>query len=265
MKAPPLYLCVLAFPLAFANVWPEQQEALRVGKTKPAEQARKSEGSKKPQRKRVVTDLSGFDLLEPSKLREQTTVVGATRGLPQPVALAPRLGRLLRSDPTFAWSYEGKASNYIFVLWDDAKEEIFRAEVGGATYQYPAAAPELEAGKMYFWAIEVTPPARLSGPSSPVGLIVVSPSQRAEIEKGLTQISDADPYRADLARARVFTDFRLWYDALAAYSALISRYPNRAELYEQRGTIYAQVEATRNLAERDFAQAEELNLANAPP
>jgi hypothetical protein len=258
MKGRRVLYCVGAALLALTILRANQQPPPAVEKANPADQPSKGKEKPKPQRKRVVTDLSGFDLLEPSKLRRQTTVVGATRGLPRPVVLAPRLGKLYGSNPTFAWSYEGKASNFVFILWNDAKEEIFRAEVNGSTYQYPPTATELKAEKTYFWAVEAAVPIMGSSQSAPVGFIMVSPSQRDEIEKRLRQAASTDPYQAGLARARVFTDYRLWYDAVGAYSDLIARYPDRAELYEQRGTIYSQLDVARTLAEQDFAQAEEL-------
>jgi hypothetical protein len=206
----------------------------------------------------VVTDLSGFDLLESRRLDKQAMVVGATRGLPRPVALAPRLGKLYESNPTFAWSYEGTAGGFVFVLRNDVQEELFRTEVSGTTYHYPRSAPTLESGRTYFWTMEVASSVMGSIVSAPVGFLVISSSQREEIEKRLTQVSSADPYQAGLARAELLTDYRLWYDALDAYADLIARFPDRPELYEQRGTIYSQLDVTRRLAEQDFAQAEEL-------
>ena len=79
--------------------------------------------------------------------------------------------------------------------------------------------------------------------------------QRQEIEKKLANFP-GDSYQARLARAQVFTDARLWYDALDAYTELIERYPSRAELYENRGTIYAQLSRTQELAQADFSRAE---------
>lgn len=91
-----------------------------------------------------------------------------------------------------------------------------------------------------------------------VAFAVVSSSQREEIEKALAQIPAIDLYRRDVARARVFTDHRVWYDAIAAYSELITRFPARGELYEQRGKIYAQTQATKALSEKDFKRADEM-------
>ena len=231
----------------------------------PQQQKPKEEGAKQKTEKatetppkRKVPDLSGFDLLEPGKLDRQTIVVGATRGLARPVALAPRLGKLYGAQPLFAWSYEGEKRRFVFVLRDDTQEEIYRAEVDSTEFRYPEDAPALEPGKTYFWAVELSSGIFGSSPSAPAGFLVLSPSQQEEIQQELAQIAGHDTYQAALARARVFTDYRLWYDAIAAYTDLIARYPERAELYEKRGTVYAQLEVTHALADEDFARADQL-------
>lgn len=252
MKTRNLLAAVVAALLFFSVAHAQQKQQA----PPPAQSSKKS--PEKPKRQRVVTDLSGFDLLEPKKLKRQTMVVGATRGLPRPVALAPRLGKVYAADPVFAWSYEGKAQEFLFVLWNDAKEEVFRAQVTGSSYRYPSEAPRLQAGKTYFWTVEAVSALLGASPSAPVGFLVVSPEQHKEIEQALTRAGGGNSYEAGLARARVFTDHRLWYDALAAYADLIAHHPGRAELYEKRGTIYAQLEATQGLADADFTRAEEL-------
>ena len=87
---------------------------------------------------------------------------------------------------------------------------------------------------------------------------MVSAKEAEEIKASLAQIHANDTYEADLARARILTDHRLWYDVVAAYTDLIARYPDRAELYDQRGTIYTQIGVTRILADQDFSRAEAL-------
>jgi hypothetical protein len=218
---------------------------------------KKTEDDSKPKRERKVPDLSGFDLLEPDKTRDKPMVVGATRGAPRPVTLAPRLGKAYGLNPTFEWSYEGKVQEFVFVLRDDAQEEVFRAEVTGTRYKYPDNAPPLRPERTYFWTVE-TVSAILASRSAPCGVLVVSPNQREEIERSLAQISAHDAYMAALSRARLFTEHRLWYDAVAAYTDLVARYPDRAELYRERGTIYAQLDATQVLADADFARTDEL-------
>jgi hypothetical protein len=61
-----------------------------------------------------------------------------------------------------------------------------------------------------------------------------------------------------LRRAQIFEDARLWYDAVAAYSDVIAKFPDQAAAYERRGEIYDQIPETRELARADFANAEKL-------
>lgn len=219
-----------------------------------SQQQAPEKGRTKAKKKRVVSDLSGFDLLDP---RKQTTAVGATRGLSTPVPLAPRLGKVYGGRPVFSWSYKGRGESFVFVLWSDAQEELFRAQVTGRSYPYPNEAPRLEPGKTYLWTVQSSL-GLVGGPSVPAGFIVIGPEQQQEVEKVLAAIIGGEPYQARIARARVLTDNRLWYDAVAAYTELIARYPNRAQVYEERGMIYAQLEVTKDLAEADFVKVEEL-------
>ncbi|MGH9649528.1 MAG: DUF928 domain-containing protein, partial [Terriglobales bacterium] len=217
-----------------------------------------------PKRQRVVTSMAGFDLLASQEVRKQTMVPGGTRGEPSPVPLAPRLGKLYGTNPTFTWSFEDRTrQQFLVMVWDDAQNEVWRADMAGFSYRYPREAPPLEPGKTYFWTVEL-PAGVLGGlPSAPAGLLMLSREQRAEVERKLQAARNPDAFREGLARAQAFTDARLWYDALAAYGDLIERFPGKAQLYEARGAVYAQIEATRSLAERDWARADE--LADASP
>lgn len=258
MKLVP-YLLVSLF---LASILSAQQQQPSPQQAQPPPQAQTKESKpeqssapKSEKRHRVVTNLAGFDLLEAKRLSSEPIVVGATRAIPQPVALAPRLGKLYGGNPTFAWSYEGTAAKYVFVLTDDAQTEVYRVEVSGTQFRYPADAPALQSGKIYFWTVTTPGSLLVARSSDPSGVSVVSTAQRQEIEKTLAQFP-GNSYEARLARAQVFTDYRLWYDALAAFTELIERYPDRAELYEHRGTIYAQLNSTQALAEADFSSSE---------
>ncbi len=96
-------------------------------------------------------------------------------------------------------------------------------------------------------------PATVAG--DPLGIQVVSATERKEIDKALAAIPTGDAYQAGLARAELYTQHRLWFDAIGAYTELIAKYPDRAELYGQRGKIYSQVDATSKLAAADAARA----------
>jgi len=221
---------------------------------------RDTTAAQRPRRARVVTDLSGFDLLDTLRLREQTMAVGASRGTDAPLALAPRLGKAFGVHPVFSWSHEGGPQSFTLTVWNDAQKKVHRAEVSGSSFRYPSDAPSLEPGKAYVWS--VAPQVTLLGgsPSLPVGILVVDPEQREAIEAELADIRGDDAYATGLERARVFTRHRVWYDAIGAYTDLIAEYPDRAELYEERGMIYAQLGATQDLAAADFVRADEWRL-----
>ena len=223
--------------------------------------ARPPEVQKSPQkRRRVVSDLSGFELLDAAKLKKKPMVAGAGRGLfdaKPPIPLAPYLARLYGRSPVFRWQAEGRGQRFLFALSDVAHKELHRAETAGDSYSWPTAAPQLEDGQTYYWTVKGVAPTATS-PSAQHGVEVVAPQQRAEIDNALRLDTGADRYRAGLARAQVFTDERLWYDAIGAYTDLIAQSPGRAEAYEKRGMIYAQIAATQALAEADFARADEL-------
>ena len=253
MRAKELLAELAAGALLLAGVALAQQKDA----SKPAPKTAQPAKTEAKKRARVVTDLSGFDLLAPSKLKKQPMVTGATRGFPEPSALAPRLGKVYDTHPVFQWSYPGKLRTFAFVLKGDDGQELFRAEVEGTTFRYPENAPALAAGKTYFWTAEATTMLGVQ-PSAPMGFVVVSEEVRKEIAEGLGAIAAGDSYESGLARAKFLTDRRLWYDALAAYRELIAKHPDKAELYEQRGTIYAQVTATQALSDQDFARADEM-------
>jgi hypothetical protein len=240
--------------------------ALAAGQTVPAAQSAPKPGQKpapprttSAPKKRVVIDLSGFDLLEPKKVEKQTVVAGATRGMPSAIALAPRLARLYGQQPTLNWRYDSRADRFMVVFRDDAQNEVFRDETAAKSYTYPASAPRLEPSRTYFWTVEVSAPFSLSEPSTPVGFVVLSDAQTGPIREKLLKSAD-DSYANALARAQLMVDNRLWYDAVATYSDLIGRYPDRPELFEKRAAIYAQLPVTQGLADRDFAHADSLKI-----
>jgi hypothetical protein len=262
MKLLPIAALILFLPsvLEAQQQQPSSEQARPSQQTQP-EETKPQETSTPAKNKGtpVVTNLAGFDLFDAKKLSGQTIVVAATRGAIQLVALAPRLGKLYGPNPTFAWSYEDTAAKFGFVLTDDAQAEVYRAEVIGTRIRYPASAPTLQAGRTYFWTVTVLGGLQEAASSSPSGVLVVSSARRQEINKKLAQ-HPGGSYEASVARAQVLTDYRLWYDVLAAITELIERFPDQTELYERRGTIYAQLDCTQALAEADFSRAERAKL-----
>src|SRR5437660_1038794 len=181
-------------------------------------------------RKKLVADLSGFELLKSGNFANSQTVVGATRGGAAPDALAPRLGKFYGPGAFFSWSNPSGASDFTFAITDDQDSQVFRTRVHGTNFVYPSAAPELQPGRIYSWRVGSS--GSLSGdPSDPVEFTVVSVTERQEIERAIAAIPKGDDWQTGSARAQVLTDHRLWYDALGAYCALIARWPDRAELF----------------------------------
>jgi len=208
-------------------------------------------------RQRVVSDLSGFELLDAAELKDKPVVAGATRSLggpPPPVILAPHLAKLHGTSAVFAWRHEAK--RFAFVLSDDAGEEIHAAEVDGQNYRWPAAAPRLDDGKTYLWSVKPAGPS--AALASMAAVAVVTPAERVAIDEALAAAKSSDPYADGLARGQAFVEKRVWYDAIGIYSDLIARFPDRPEAYERRATLYAQIPATVEQADDDFARADAL-------
>lgn len=227
--------------------------------TKPAAKP-EAKSPEAPKRQRVSTNVGGFDLAPQQKVAKAAGVAGASRGAgnaSSPVLLAPHLGKLYGPSPRFHWSFNRRVTKYVFVLSDDNQEEIYRADVTRAEFQYPSDAPRLEPGKTYYWRVEPNPKGMDVTASDPAGLKVIAGPELQEIEQALSKIGPAETFDTGLARARLFADHGLWYDALAAYGELMEKNPDQPELYEERSAIYAQLEPTKDLAERDAARARE--------
>ena len=226
---------------------------------KPSQSTAK-DAPKAPPRKRLVADLSGFEMSDPNQTRKQRALLGATRGGPSrlPILLAPGLAKFYGASLLFAWQDPGRSQGFEIVLRDDDDKEILRQQVSVAEFRLKDALPRFQPGKTYHWSVRSVPSLVESRFSEVAGFVVVSDSEREQIENELAAIKRGDTYQAGTARARVFVNHRLWYDAIGAYSDLIQQYPDRAELYEERGTVYAQIEVTKAEADADFAHADEL-------
>jgi hypothetical protein len=235
---------LLALPIALVTLGGGLVQAAPSSSEEP-----KTTGEKK--RKRVVSDMSGFELTPPEKLQQQTTVVGATRGLkpPPPVPMAPYLAKVLGPQPLFQWASKGTA--FTFVLKDEAGQELVRKSLTENKYRYDG--PALTAGKTYSWTVET----QSGGVSDPSSFQVADAAERQAVEAGLAKIK-GEGLEVDLRRARVLGDRRLWYDVVGAYTDMIARYPDKPQPYEERGMVLAQIPRTKNAAEEDFARADGL-------
>src|SRR5271154_492176 len=207
----------------------------------------------KPAKKHVDADLAGFDLSE-DKGKKVATMFGGSRGasFPSATLYAPKLAKFHGGDALFQWASEGKNDGFVLLITDEDETQIVKQPVKDSHYELPSGQNKLHAGETYYWRVQVLPSVT-AGDS--LGIRVVSAAERQAIDKALAAVHGADAYQTGLMRARIFTDHRLWFDALGAYTELIAKYPDRAELYEQRGKIYAQVDATSKLADADAARA----------
>ena len=222
----------------------------------PQGQAQERPAEKRRPVKRVRVDLSGFELAQAPPPKSSTQLGGGTRMIGgETTLLAPVKGRLFAATPTFAWSHSSQLQKFEFRLFDDAGALLHRTTVTGRQVSYPPDAPALLPGATYLWTVQ--PEAAMFGGPSRKSTIVRLPA--AEIEEISRQLAQPGP-NVDAAewKAQVFTDRRLWYDAVAAWSELIERFPSRADLREKRGQIYDQLPATQALAEEDFAAADRL-------
>jgi hypothetical protein len=221
--------------------------------------------SKKPARSRVITDLSGFELTDKEKLNTQPMVVGATRGPSgspsPPIPLGPQLAKVYQLNPSFVWSEKRQNGTNTFVLTDDRGKELFRSRADGSSFRYPSSAPSLRPGDTYEWRIETVVTGEVLSSTS-LWFLIVGGDERQRITNALAGIAKNGGFAKALARARIFTEYRVWYDAIDSYSHLIGEYPEHPELYDERGMIYAQIPGTQELANKDFARADELRKDN---
>lgn len=211
----------------------------------------------KPRRK-LDADLSGFDVSEDKSGKKVSTMLGGSRStaVPSATLLAPRRAKFYGASADFLWSFTGHSDGYVLLITDEDETQIVRQEVASPRYRFDASAAKLQPGDTYYWRVQVLPNTLAS---EPLEFVVVSAPERQAIDKAIAAIPAGDPYQAGLARARIFTEHRLWFDALGAYNELIAKYPDRAEIYEDRGAIYAQILVTKPLSDADLARAAQLS------
>ncbi len=209
-----------------------------------------------PRKKRKLdADLSGFDTSDSKSDKKVSAMLGGSRSAAVPSAnlLAPKHAKLYGATALFSWTFAGHNEGFVFLLTDEDETQIVRQPTKDAHYLLdPATVSKLEPGAPYYWRVQVLPNTLAS---DPLEFTVVTAQERAAIDKALLAASTTDPYETGLARARVLVDHRLWFDALGAYDALIIKYPNHPELYEDRSTIYAQLPVTKPQSEADKAHA----------
>jgi hypothetical protein len=204
----------------------------------------------KPKHK-LDADLSGFDVSGDKKV---STMLGGSRSaaVPSATLLAPHRAKLYGASALFPWSFAGHNEGYVVIITDEDETQLVHQQVKEPRYHFDPSKTKLQPGETYYWRVQVLPNTLAS---DPLEFVVVSADERQAIDKALAAIPSGDPYESSLARAHLFIDHRLWFDALGAYDELIAKYPTRSELYQERGTIYSQIAVTKPLADADFARA----------
>lgn len=202
--------------------------------------------------KHVHVPMEGFELDKKADSQPGNAPTGsAARGAGPTVFLrSPHRAKLYTLTPTFSWRSAVHTKAFVFRLYDPDGDVGYEARTPEFSLQYPASAAALEPGQTYVWNV-LAGLGLLGGGSLTAEFTVLSPGERAALEK---KLAGADAMK----RAAIFTDNRLWYDAIQAYTELIAQHPDMADLYEKRGNIYDQIPATQDLAQADFEKAEEL-------
>ncbi|HZL28292.1 MAG TPA: DUF928 domain-containing protein [Acidobacteriaceae bacterium] len=203
---------------------------------------------------RVRAKLDGFDLTpkNAAPVRRPNQIGGVSRGLGTLVLYAPTMGKSYTLTPTFSWRSDDPKGEYTLRISQPGMgaDAVYEAKVVGDHFTYPADAPALKAGETYVWTVQPTVDM-LGGPAS-ASLVIVGGSEREAIDAALAKAQAASDPAA--AAAKVYTDMRLWFDAVAAYSNLIERFPARSEFYQARADLYDQLPATSALADADAAK-----------
>jgi hypothetical protein len=190
---------------------------------------------------RVRAKLDGFDLSAKAG-KSANQVGGASRDLGSPKLYAPNLGKAYSLRPVFSWSTAEGAEKVTFRLMAPNGEVQYEASLTANTLAYPPDAPALVPGSTYRWTV-IPENDMLGGAPSPVAFTIVGGTERAAIDGELK--SAASPQA-------VFVNHRVWYDAIAAYTAALQQTPDDPAALQGRATLYDQLEVTQPLADSDW-------------
>jgi hypothetical protein len=164
------------------------------------------------------------------------------------------MGKAYSLTPNFYWSTDDAQAEFTFRITQPSSgsgDPLYEAKVVGGHFTYPADAPALAPGGTYVWT--VSPLVDMLGKPASASFLIVGGNERETVAAALAAAQAASDPAA--ATAKVYTDMRLWFDALAAYSALIDKFPTRAEFYQARADLYDQLPSTTALADADAAKA----------
>lgn len=202
---------------------------------------------------RVRAKLDGFNIA-PTSGKAPNQIGGASRDLGGLTLYAPKLGKAYTLTPTFTWSAADDKTEYTFKLSALSTQEsvLYVKKVMGGKFMYPADAPALKPSETYVWSVQ--PENDLMGGLAQASLLVVGGTNRSAVESALASAKVA-PGEPSAAAAKIYVDNRLWFDAIAEYSALIERHPEMTQYYKERASVYDQLPETQELADEDATKA----------
>jgi len=201
---------------------------------------------------RVRAKLDGFNIA-PSSGKAPNQIGGASRDLGALTLYAPKGGKAYTLTPTFYWSGDDK-SEYTFKLSALTTQEspLYVKKVLGGKFTYPADAPALKPSETYIWSVQ--PENDLMGGLAQASVLIVGGATRSAVESALAN-AKVTPGEPSAAAAKIYVDHRLWFDAIAEYTALIEKHPEMTQYYKERAAVYDQFPETQELADEDAAKA----------
>ncbi len=198
---------------------------------------------------RVRAKLDGFNIA-PTSGKAPNQIGGASRDLGALTLYAPQLGKAYTLTPTFYWSAADDKTEYTFKLSALSTQEsvLYVKKVMGGKFTYPADAPELKPSETYVWSVQ--PENDLMGGLAQASVLIVGGANRNSVTAALAS-AKTSPAEPSAAAAKIYVDNRLWFDAIAEYSALIEKHPEMTQYYKERAAIYDQLPETQSLADED--------------
>jgi hypothetical protein len=190
---------------------------------------------------RVRAKLDGFELSSKSG-KSANQIGGASRDLGTPRLYAPNAGKAYSLLPTFYWATSDGAQKVTFRLSTLNGVKLYEVGLTGGHLVYPADATALTPGMTYRWTV-IPEDDMLGGAPVPASITIVGGDERAAIDQELKSGSD---------HATVFVNHRVWYDAVAGYTATLDLTPGDQVARKGRATIYDQLPVTQPLADADW-------------
>jgi len=184
-----------------------------------------------------------------------TGTAGAVRSsLPPVVVLAPEDGgRTTSEKPTFYWYLSSNLPyKTIFQLKDGATGETVLKVDGDSVKKglYRFTLPEstiLKSGKVYTWQLSFNKKGTSSGFSTINQVLLTKTEPQLQ-----TALSGAS---TELAKAKVYSTYGYWYDALDSYNKWLEIKPNDAATLQERNRILTEVLTAMATDDKEKAEA----------